>query len=84
MAGILIYAAIRNARLARFLHRTRRPFADGVYVAPALPSSCLFGVIRPTVYITEAVAADPQALQHVLAHEQAHRRHCHVGTRGAL
>ena len=75
MAGILIYAAIRNARLARFLHRTRRPFADGVYVAPALPSSCLFGVIRPTVYITEAVAADPQALQHVLAHEQAHRRH---------
>ena len=75
MTGILIYAAIRNARLARFLHRTRRPFADGVYVAPALPSSCLFGVIRPTVYITEAVAADPQALQHVLAHEQAHRRH---------
>ena len=75
MAGILIYAAIRNARLARFLHRTRRPFADGVYVAPALPSSCLFGMIRPTVYITEAVAADPQALQHVLAHEQAHRRH---------
>ena len=75
MAGILIYAAIRNARLARFLHRTRRPFADGVYVAPALPSSCLFGMIRPTVYITEAVAADPQALQHVLAHEQAHRSH---------
>lgn len=75
MAGILIYAAIRNARLARFLKRTRLPFSDGIYLAAALPSSCLFGVLKPSIYITEAVAYNPQALEHVLAHEQAHRRH---------
>jgi len=74
-AALLIYALIRNYRLARFLHRTRRPYADGVYVAPALPSSCLFGVLKPTIYITEAVACDRQSRRHVLAHEQAHRRH---------
>ncbi len=74
-AALLIYAIIRNYRLARFLHRTRRPYADGVYVAPALPSSCLFGVLKPTIYITEAVACDRQSRRHVLAHEQAHRRH---------
>ncbi len=74
-AALLIYAIIRNYRLARFLHRTRRPYADGVYVAPALPSSCLFGVLKPTIYITEAVARDRQSRRHVLAHEQAHRRH---------
>lgn len=75
MAGILIYAAIRNARLARFLKRTRLPFSDGIYLAAALPSSCLFGVLKPRIYITEAVAYNPLALEHVLAHEQAHRRH---------
>ena len=74
-AALLIYAIIRNYRLARFLHRIRRPYADGVYVAPALPSSCLFGVLKPTIYITEAVACDRQSRRHVLAHEQAHRRH---------
>ncbi len=74
-AALLIYALIRNYRLARFLHRTRRPYADGVYVAPALPSSCLFGVLKPTIYITEAVACNRQSRRHVLAHEQAHRRH---------
>ena len=74
-AALLIYALIRNYRLARFLHRTRRPYADGVYVAPALPSSCLFGILKPTIYITEAVACDRQSRRHVLAHEQAHRRH---------
>ncbi len=72
---LLIYALIRNYRLARFLHRTRKPYAEGVYVAPALPSSCLFGVLDPVIYITNEVASDAQALRHVLAHEQAHRRH---------
>ena len=75
MASILIYAAIRNTRLARFLKRTRLPFSDGIYLAAALPSSCLFGVLKPRIYITEAVAYNPLALEHVLAHEQAHRRH---------
>ena len=75
IAGILIYAAIRNTRLARFLKRTRKPFIDGTYIAAALPSSCLFGIVKPSIYITEAVAYDPLALEHVLAHEQAHRRH---------
>src|SRR5699024_6588497 len=46
-----------------------------VYVTGAIQSPCLFGVPFPAIYIPAAVAEDEQALRHVLAHEQAHRRH---------
>ena len=41
--------------------------ADGV-----LPSPCLFG---GAVYLTPAAVASPDALRHVLAHEETHARH---------
>ena len=46
-----------------------------VYVAPALPSPCLVGALRPAIYVTEEAAADPVMLRHVLAHELTHYNH---------
>lgn len=46
-----------------------------VMVDEALPSPCLFGVIKPTIYLTPACAADTQMRRHVLAHELTHLRH---------
>lgn len=46
-----------------------------VYAAEGLPSPCLFGVLRPAVYVTPQAADNPDVLRHVLAHELTHRAH---------
>ncbi len=46
-----------------------------VYVAEGLPSPCLFGVLRPAVYLNPGAAEDETALRHVLAHELTHYAH---------
>lgn len=46
-----------------------------VKVCPTLTSPCLSGLFRPTVYLTESCADDPQRLRHILAHELTHLRH---------
>lgn len=46
-----------------------------VKVCPKLQSPCLSGIFRPTVYLTENCADDPQRLRHILAHELTHLRH---------
>ena len=46
-----------------------------VYVTDAIPSPCLFGLIRPTIYLTPDVVDDEETLRHVLAHEETHFRH---------
>ena len=40
-----------------------------------LPSPCLFGLLRPAIYVTPAAAASPENLRYVLAHEETHARH---------
>lgn len=58
--------------------RTRLEGADcllTVYAAPGLPSPCLFGLLRPAVYVTPETAANPAMLRHVLAHEYTHYKH---------
>lgn len=69
-----------NLRFARRLRRTRRPYQVEnsplrVYVSDATRSPCLFGLIRPAVYLTPQAAASPDAAACVLAHELTHYRH---------
>ncbi len=68
-----------NVRFALDLRRRRRPVetdcALPVYAVEGLESPCLFGVVRPAVYVTPETAADPVMLRHVLAHETTHARH---------
>lgn len=46
-----------------------------VYTVKGLDSPCLFGVVKPGIYITEEVSADPTLLRHTLEHEAVHYRH---------
>lgn len=71
---------LSNARFALELKKRRRALELPdvrlpVYVAGGLPSSCLFGVFRPAVYLTPPVAEDEAARRHTLAHELTHYAH---------
>ena len=68
-----------NARFARQLRRARRelPVPESplpVWVAEGIDSPCLFGLLRPAVYLTPEAAADPVRRRHVLTHELCHWR----------
>ena len=73
---------LSNLRFRRFLYGKRKLYDNvsasrAVYlVENGLPSPCLFGLLRPSIYVTPAAVADPQRLQHVIAHEETHARHC--------
>lgn len=80
MAGVGAWFLFTNLRFARALRKARTPYrAEGcrypVYLVSALPSPCLFGVLRPSVYLNEKALQSPDALRFVLAHEQTHARH---------
>ena len=76
--GLALLAS--NVRFIRRLRRSRIPLDDvgcplRVYAAVGLNSPCLFGLVRPAVYVTPEAMANPAMLRHVLAHEATHRRH---------
>lgn len=83
VVGAVIFGAALLAANLRFfirLRQVRRPLGGTsapvpVYVASALPSPCLMGLLKPSVYVTEEAAADPVMLRHVLAHELTHYNH---------
>ena len=80
MAGVGAWFLFTNLRFARALRKARTPYrVEGcrypVYLVSALPSPCLFGVLRPAVYLNEKALQNPDALRFVLAHEQTHARH---------
>ena len=80
MLGVGMWFLVTNLRFARALRKARTPYSvEGcrypVYLASALPSPCLFGVLRPAIYLNDAAAASPELLRFVLAHEQTHARH---------
>ena len=77
--ALALVLAASNLRFALRLRRSCIPmkWADcplPVYAAVGLPSPCLFGLIRPAVYVTPEAATDPARLRHVIAHEYTHFR----------
>ena len=82
LAGAAVVLAALGASSLRFyarLRRSRRRLAVRcrvpVYVSGAVEAPCLAGLLRPAIYLTEAAAADPAVIRHVLAHELTHLRH---------
>lgn len=80
MAGVGAWFLFTNLHFARALRKARTPYrVEGcrypVYLVSALPSPCLFGVLRPAVYLNEKALQSPDALRFVIAHEQTHARH---------
>ena len=77
---LLFTILINNLRFMARLRRVRKPLETPacripVYVADGLPSPCLFGVLRPAVYLTAKAVENPDILCHVLVHELTHYRH---------
>lgn len=75
----LLLVFVPNARFALRLKKAREPLEIPgcplpVYLMEGLSSPCLFGLFRPAIYLTPR-AADPAALEHVLAHELTHYAH---------
>lgn len=81
MAVMALWLGITNLRFWRRLRKARTPYSVDecrlpVYlVEEGLPSPCLFGLLRPAIYLTPAAVETPERLRHVLAHETAHARH---------
>lgn len=79
-AAVGLCLLLSNLSFGRKLSKTRTPFHTDdcplpVYTVAALPSPCLFGLIKPAIYLTPEIAGDPVRLRHVLAHETTHYRH---------
>lgn len=81
----LVGAALVGSNLRFYLSLRKRrrlippetlpvPCGTRVYLAEGIPSPCLAGLLRPAIYLNEA-ALDPGRLEHILVHEEIHRRH---------
>ncbi len=82
IAGILlVLLALLWSNLSFYLRlkRSRKDlaleFPLPVYKTEGLPSPCLFGLLRPAIYIPSDYAGNQQSLAHILAHEWAHYKH---------
>lgn len=83
LAGTVVFGAVfavSNLRFSRKLRKTRQYINDEkawlpVYVTPAIKTPCLFGAIKPAIYITKEVCEDQKVINHVLEHETTHYRH---------
>ena len=73
LAGVNVYFAAKLRRSRQPLETAACPLP--VYVTWAILTPCLFGLLRPSIYVTEEIAADATVLRHSLAHELTHYRH---------
>ncbi len=72
LSNLLFWRKLRGARTPYPVEGSSLP----VYLVEyGLPSPCLFGLLRPAVYLTPAALQSPDSLRHVLAHEETHARH---------
>lgn len=81
VAGMVVTAFVflfSNIRFALRLKRTRQ--ADHtdcplpVYCTAVIDTPCLFGLLRPAIYLTEEAGED-EGRQHILTHELTHYKH---------
>ncbi|MBQ6933451.1 MAG: M56 family metallopeptidase [Clostridia bacterium] len=70
-----------NMIFASKLRKNRRPIVWQnnrlpIFVTDKVDTPCLFGIFRPTIYVTDETMADYTTLHHVVEHELTHFRHC--------
>lgn len=68
------FGFMRRLRQSRVYHEVKGGLLP-VYAARGLPSPCLYGLLRPAIYVTPELLKDEDRLRHVLAHETTHYRH---------
>ena len=75
-ALVLGFVFYSNLRFASKLKQSRRDAGSfmglSVYISPVIDTPCLFGLLRPAIYLSEDV--DEESCKHVLMHEHAHYR----------
>lgn len=74
VSNLRFYCQLRRKRQPVDPSQLPIPCRGPVYLVAGLASPCLFGLIRPGIYLNEAAMA-PERLRHVLVHEEIHRRH---------
>ena len=77
---IALWFFVTNLRFWFKLRKARQlQDVDGaplpVYVTDRIDTPCLFGLIKPKIYVTPEVAGDSAALRYSIEHEATHRRH---------
>lgn len=80
IAVVGLWLLISNLRLAGKLRKSRQALeVEGcrlpVYLSNAVDTPCLFGIFRPSIYVTPEAAESESRLRHILAHEVTHCRH---------
>ncbi|MBQ8237212.1 MAG: M56 family metallopeptidase [Oscillospiraceae bacterium] len=83
VAGAAVTAAcllVANLRFSLRLRRSRRALpVPGcllpVYVTGAVDTPCLFGLLKPAIYLPVDSPWDEAAMEHILTHEGIHYRH---------
>ena len=77
VGGVFLFSNLRfGARLKRNSRRIRGVRRGlPIRISEAADSPCLFGLLRPTIYVTREVADNPTLLRHCVCHERCHCRH---------
>ncbi len=80
MAVTAVMLLVSNLHFNSKLQKTRWLYEKKtdslpVYESDAVETPCLFGLIRPAVYVTKEAVKDPNVMHHVLAHETTHYAH---------
>lgn len=78
--AVVLWFTVINVLFHKRLYRTRRAYHSPdcklpVYITEQIASPCLFGIIRPAVYLTPKAAENENNTRYALAHELCHYRH---------
>lgn len=68
--NIIFYSGLRRGRT-----RIERASPLKIYVCEGISSPCIFGIVKPSVYVTEEAAREKRSLDFVVAHELCHYYH---------
>lgn len=68
--NISFYHKLRNSR-----QRIDYDCPLRVYSVKGINSPCIFGLLRPSVYVTDKALENPEVLKFAVAHEYSHYRH---------
>lgn len=79
-AVIALWLLASNLRLALKLKKSRRSIeVEGcqlpVYMSDEVDTPCLFGLLRPAIYMTTEATESATTLRHSIEHETTHYRH---------
>ena len=81
LGGMAVFALIfllSNLRFAMRLRKAQKAGTEGglpVYITDKADTPCLFGLLRPAIYLPPAVAGEQRHRDYSVAHELTHFRH---------